>query len=64
MYPKIKHEFDWQGHRFYLLEDLTLLTNFELLGIDPERDDLSEVESRLSQFSLSLHYHLHLNQPK
>ena len=54
MYPKIKHEFDWQGHRFYLLEDLTLLTNFELLGIDPERDDLSEVESRLSQFSLSL----------
>ena len=58
MYPRIKLQFDLSGHRFYLLEDLTLLTSFEVSSVDPERDDLSEVASGLSRFASSLSSHI------
>jgi energy-coupling factor transporter ATP-binding protein EcfA2 len=54
IYPKLTHHFDLRGHRFWVFENLSLLTAFEVDGIDPERDDLEDVSRHLTQFALSL----------
>ena len=54
MYPKITHQFDLKAHRFWVFENLSLVTAFEVDGIDPERDDLEDVSRLLTQFALSL----------
>ena len=54
MYPKITHQFDLKAHRFWVFENLSLMTAFAVDGIDPERDDLEDVGRLLTQFALSL----------